>query len=214
MAFSNPINITTASVEQIIERLCWLYSTFRSTFVFDAVGKSYPLSDITQLTRGKIPYPERFNEMIDYQQNAVIQGLQTSDLLCTREDWILRGRLDHTIRDQRDNEGQELFFSMEGVALRKPSVISKKIMHHVKKFPYYLLDPSNTIIGKIVSIAFEGMAPPTRATLSWVHELQRTEVVLQNLLATNRRNVARSLVEAMKHRLKDFNSTPAVEQGS
>ena len=97
MAFSNPINIATASVEQIFERLCWLYSTFRSTFVFDAIGKSYPLSDITQLTRGKIPYPERFNEMNDYQLNAAIQGLQTSDLICTREDWILRGRLYHTM---------------------------------------------------------------------------------------------------------------------
>ena len=135
MAFSNPINIATASVEQIFERLCWLYSTFRSTFVYDAIGKSYPLSDITQLKRGKIPYSERFNEMIDYQQNAVIQGLQTSDLLCTREDWILRRRLGHTISDQRDSEGQELFISMEGVALREPSVISKKIMHHVKDVP-------------------------------------------------------------------------------
>jgi hypothetical protein len=103
---------------------------------------------------------------------------------------------------------------MEGVALREPSVISKKIMHHAKKFPYYLLDPSNTIIGKIVSNAFEGMAPPTRATLSWVHELQRTEVVLQNSLATSRRNVARSLVEAMKHPLKDFNSFAIFQQSN
>jgi hypothetical protein len=74
MAFSNPINIATASVEQTFERLCWLYSTFRSTFVFDAIGKSYPLLDITQLTRGKIPYSERFNEMIDYQQNAAMMS--------------------------------------------------------------------------------------------------------------------------------------------
>ena len=47
---------------------------------------------------------------------------------------------------------------MEGVPLREPEVIAKKIMLHLKKFPFYLLDPSNTMIGKIVSNAFEGMA--------------------------------------------------------
>ena len=103
MSFSNPINVATASMEQIYERLCWIYSTFRSTFVYDAVGKSYPLSDITQLT--KIPYPERFNEMIDYKQNEVIhwQDLQMKDVLCTWEDWIFRGRFYYKMQDHRDN---------------------------------------------------------------------------------------------------------------
>ena len=91
MVFSNPINIATATMEQIYERLCWIYSTLRSTVVYDAIGNSYPLSDITQLTRGKIPYPERFNEMMDYQQNAFIQNLKMKNVLCTREDWMSRG---------------------------------------------------------------------------------------------------------------------------
>ena len=76
MSFSNPINVAKASMEQIYERLCWIYSTFRSTFVYDAIGKSYPLSDFTQLSRAKIPYPELFNEMMDCKQIAVIQDLQ------------------------------------------------------------------------------------------------------------------------------------------
>ena len=58
MVFSNPINIATATLEQIHERLCWIYSALRSTVVFDVIGKSNPLSDITQFTRGKIPCPE------------------------------------------------------------------------------------------------------------------------------------------------------------
>ena len=66
MSFSNPINVATASVEIIYERLCWLYASFRSTFVYNANGQSYPLSDIKQLSRAKIPFPERFDEMIDY----------------------------------------------------------------------------------------------------------------------------------------------------
>ena len=70
--------------------------------------------------RGKIPYPERFNEMMDYKQNAVIQ---MKDVLYTREDWILRGRLYYTIPEHRDNEGQELYISMEGVPLREPEII-------------------------------------------------------------------------------------------
>ena len=127
-----------------------------------------------------------------------------------KEDWTIRGRLYHTIQDQRDNEGQELFISMEGVALREPSVISKKIMHYVS----VLSAGPQQYDWKIVSNAFEGMAPPTRATLSWVQELQRTEVVLQNSLTTNRRNVARSLVEAMQRPLKDFDSFATFRQST
>ena len=60
------------------------------------------------------------------------------------------------------------------------------------------------IIGKAVSNAFEGITPPSRATLSWVHGLQRTEVALQNALSVNRLTVARSFVKAMNRLLKDF----------
>ena len=81
MPFSNPINVATASMEHIYERLCWIYATFRSTFVYDAIGQPYPLSDITQLSRAKISYPELFNEMIDYKQNELVQELQMKDVL-------------------------------------------------------------------------------------------------------------------------------------
>ena len=77
MSFSNPINIATATMEQICERLCWVYAALRSTVIFDAIGSSYQLSVITQLTRGMIPYPERFDEMVDYNQTSIIQNLQT-----------------------------------------------------------------------------------------------------------------------------------------
>ena len=92
MVFINPINIDTATMEQIYKRLCWIYSALRSTFVYDANGNSYPILDITQLTRAKIPYPERFNEMRDYEQHAFIQDLKMKNILCTREDWMSRGK--------------------------------------------------------------------------------------------------------------------------
>ena len=58
MVFGNPINIATATMEEIYESLCWIYSVLRSTFVYDAIGKWYQRSKLTQLTRGKIPFPE------------------------------------------------------------------------------------------------------------------------------------------------------------
>ena len=59
MVFCNPINIATATMEEIYESLCWIYSVLRSTFVYDAIGKWSQRSKLTQLTRGKIPFPER-----------------------------------------------------------------------------------------------------------------------------------------------------------
>ena len=215
MSFSNPINVATASMEHIYERLCWIYATFRSTFVYDAIGQQYQLSDITQLSRAKIPYPELSNEVIDYKQNEVIiRELQMKDVLCARKDWISRGRLDHTMRDDCDEEGQEPFISMEGVSYSEPEVTAKQILTHVRRFLIYLLAPSNMVIGKIVSYAFEGIAPPSRATLSWVHELQRTEVALQNALSINRLTVARSLVKAMKCPLKDLDNFATFRQST
>ena len=204
MSFSNPINIATASVECIYERLCWLYASFRSTFVYNANGQSYPLSDITQLSRAKIPLPERFEEMLDYQQNAVVRDLKMEDILCTCEDWVSRGRLEATMRDDRDSEGRLLYLTMEGVAYRDPETAANQLLHHLKKFPVYLLGPANDMIGAIIMNAFETVAPPNRAPLSWIHDLQRTEVILQNELSVNRFDVAQRLVKLMKCPLTDF----------
>ena len=128
MSFSNPINIATATMEQIYERLCWIYSALRSTVIFDAIGNSYQLSVLTQFTRGKIPYPELFYEMIDYQQTSAIQNLQVKDVLCTRTDWAKIGRLYYLMPAHYDEQGQELFISMEGAPIREPEIISKQII--------------------------------------------------------------------------------------
>ena len=43
---------------------------------------------ITDLSRGKIPYPEHFSEKPDYEQESLILDLRLKDILCTRTDWI------------------------------------------------------------------------------------------------------------------------------
>ena len=106
MVFINPINIATAAMEEVYERLCWVYSLLRSTFTYDAIDNCCQLSQLTQLTRAKIPYPERFIDMIDYEQNALIKDLKTKSVLCTRWDWIRRGRIYHTVTDLHDSERQ------------------------------------------------------------------------------------------------------------
>ena len=63
------------------------------------------------------------------------------------------------MRDDCDEEGQELSISMEGVSYSEPDVTAKQILYHVRKFLIYLLVPSNMILRKIVSSAFEVMAP-------------------------------------------------------
>ena len=217
MSLSNPINIATASVESIYERLCWLYASFRSTFVHNANGQSYPLSDITQLSRAKIPLPERFDEMIDYQQNEVVHDLKMEDVLCTCDDWVSRGRLEDTMRDDRDSEGKLLYITMEGVAYRDPETAANQLLHslhHLKKFPVYLLGPANDMIGTIIMNAFETVAPPNRAPLSWIHDLQRTEVVLQNELSVNRLDVAQRPVKLMKCPLTDFDTFAAFRKST
>ncbi len=51
MSFSISINIATAAMEGIYERLCWINITVItvSTLVYDQVGNTYHLSELTEL---------------------------------------------------------------------------------------------------------------------------------------------------------------------
>jgi hypothetical protein len=50
MSFSIPINIATAVIMEIYERLCWIYITVKNTLVNNRVGSNtYHLSDITEI---------------------------------------------------------------------------------------------------------------------------------------------------------------------
>ena len=105
------------------------------------------------------------------------------------------------VKSYYDEQGQELFISMKGAPLREPEIIAKQIILQLNNFPIYLLAASNTMIGKIVSNAFDVIAPPARVSVFWLHELQRTEAVFQNMLSTNRHAVGHNLVLAMKRQL-------------
>jgi hypothetical protein len=88
MSFGIPVNIVTAVMEEIYERLCWLCMIVQNTFVYDYRGSTYQFSDLTELSKGKIPYPEQYANKPDYEQKSLLQDLLMKDILCTRSDWI------------------------------------------------------------------------------------------------------------------------------
>jgi hypothetical protein len=98
MSFGVPVNIATAAMEEIYERLCWLYTTVQNTLVYDYRGNNYNLSDLTELSEGKIPYPQQFANKPDYEQKS-LQALRMKDVLCTRSDLINHGRDPSTLED-------------------------------------------------------------------------------------------------------------------
>ena len=75
MSFGIQINIATAAMEDIYERLCWVYTTLSSTLVFDHRGVSHSLMFIIDLSKGKIPYPEHFSKKPEYEQESLIRDL-------------------------------------------------------------------------------------------------------------------------------------------
>ncbi len=92
MSFGIRINIATAAVEDIYERLCWVYTTLKNTLLFDHKGEAHNLFYRSELSKGKIPYPEQFSKKPNYEQDSLIRDLQRKDILCTRTDWINLGR--------------------------------------------------------------------------------------------------------------------------
>ena len=148
--------------------------------------------------------------MVDYKQTSIIQNLQMKDVLCTRTDWAKIRRLCYQTPEYYGEQGQELFISMEGALIREQEIIAKQIILQLNNFPIYLLAASNTMIGKIVSNAFDGIAPPARVSVFWLHELQQTEAVFQNMPSTNRHAVGHNLVLAMKRQITNFDDIATI----
>ncbi len=62
--------------------------TVRSTLVYDSIGNSYLLSDLTELSEAQIPYPEQVVKTFDYEQSSILRDLRMKEVLCTRSNWI------------------------------------------------------------------------------------------------------------------------------
>ena len=96
-----------------------------------------------------------------------------------------------------------LYYS-EGIPLRQGNQLVKKVLHQLDNFPTYLLGVCSVMISKTLATAFESMAPPGRATLFWLFQLQRCDIIFQNILATEQGAVASKLLEAMQYNLFDY----------
>jgi hypothetical protein len=73
ISFGIPINVATAAMEEIYKRLCWICITV-NTLVYDHVSNTYHLSDLKELSEGRIPYPEQFTCKPDYEQKSLPSG--------------------------------------------------------------------------------------------------------------------------------------------
>jgi hypothetical protein len=78
-------------MEDIYNRLFSVSTTFRNTLVYDHKVEAHYLSYISDLSLGKIPYPEQFSKKPDYEQDSLIRYLRMKDILPTRTDWIKQG---------------------------------------------------------------------------------------------------------------------------
>ncbi len=76
-------------MEEIYERLCRIYITVKITIVYDHVGNNYHLSDLTELSDGRILYTEQFANKTDYEQKSLLQDFRMKDVLRTH--WIKQG---------------------------------------------------------------------------------------------------------------------------
>ncbi len=118
MSFCIPVNIATAAMEDIYQRLCWVYTTMHNTWVYDHKCDSHHLSHLTKLFLEKIPYSEQFSKKPDYEQNSLIRDLRVKDILYTRTDWINQGMDPSKLEICQYADGEEKYVSIEGIPYR------------------------------------------------------------------------------------------------
>jgi hypothetical protein len=90
MSLGIPNNFATAAMEEIYKRLCWICINVK-TLVYDHVGNTYQLSDLTELSEGRIPNPAQLYKKPVFEQKSLLQDLRMIDILYTRTNWIKQG---------------------------------------------------------------------------------------------------------------------------
>jgi hypothetical protein len=177
------VNHHSATTEQLFERLGWFYTTAKQMTSFNADGYPHRISNLIHLLRGCIPFPTSFALRYNYDQKvSFIRSLTVQDICLTYKYWINLGRLPESMSDQLDSRGQWPYLSMEGPPLRINLIESSSTLNQLKKFPIFLLDTWNQRIGQILETVIRSLPPQSSNTLSYLFQLQRVEIVLQNAL--------------------------------
>jgi hypothetical protein len=95
---------------------------------------------------------------------------------------------------------------MEGPLLRIDLIESSSILNQLKKFPIYLLDTWNQRIGQILETVIGSLSPQSSDTLSYLFQLQQVEIVLQNVLHSQKGEITIKLREHMLMRITVFSA--------
>ena len=77
------VNLYSATTEELFERLAWFYATVNQVQVYDTETQGHPLSDLLNLSRGRLPFSPRFvlqNDLV--QKQAFIQSLTLQNICC------------------------------------------------------------------------------------------------------------------------------------
>ncbi len=137
----------------------------------------------------------------------MIRELWLKDIPYTRTDWINLGRDTSNLEICQYEDGDEKYMSVVGVPYKNPIWRAGCYIRMVQEYPIYLLEPSNRVIGDVLGKAFEPVAPPSaHISLSWIRELQRMEISLQNKLNQDPDVVHTGLVQVMQTKMIDNSS--------
>ncbi len=135
------------------------------------------------------------------------------DIHCIRTDWINLGREQYKLELCLYEDRDEKYVSIEGVPYQNPMCRAGYLMKRVQDSPTYLLEPSNRVIGDVLGRAFEPLAlPSTQVTLSWVLELLRIDIALQNKLNQDPDAVNEGLIEAIQTNMLEYSSFVKVKK--
>ena len=129
------VNLNSATTEEQFERLTWFYATVNQVQIYDVEGQGHSLSVLVDLSRGNIPFPQRFELQDDLvQKQAFLQSLKVQNICCTFGDWVRHGRTPESMFDQHNVKGPWPFLSMEGFLLRIDLSASLSRLNKLKKY--------------------------------------------------------------------------------
>jgi hypothetical protein len=215
-----------------LDAMVWVFMTIGQASVFDANSFSHHISQLTQLIRGNIPHPERFDLMIYIEQgeellpqissnlreeflqqvvsgiydtHVILQNLSEQDTCSNSKDLIRQERNAVDLCDQRDSKGQMSLISFKQGFPTDHLQLARNVLNQLpEKFPANSIAPCNEV-WNIGNRTF-GLTLVQLHALSSIQQLHLYAIVFQSVLASNQRAVV-ELEEATYNPLICYENT-------
>jgi hypothetical protein len=201
---SRHLDILNCTSEEFFHKMVITKNIFKDIVVSDSRGHMHCITPLTKLSAGNTVIPQEFEQWTPKERKNFIASISTWALRNDQVDWVNVGEDPQHLDDRYGEEysasyRRKVFQTMEGMVIYHDSQVARNHLQKLKKIPIYLFGEVNVkSILECYLVNYETPAVYPEYIISGILHLQRCEVLLQNMITSQRNSLLESMFEVMK----------------